>query len=615
MVFRPVPGQQLVIDGVPYTLAQHPHAPGMVYGQEGRQATVYMLAHGAQQRALKVFKPRFRVPSLASLADRLNALAGMAGLAVCRRTVLTARNHGDLLRAEPDLTYAVLMPWVAGETWMEIVAEQRPLAPGDSLIYARAAADALTGLEERGVAHCDLSGPNLLVTANGHGARGVEFVDVEQMYGPGFDRPETLPAGSAGYAHCTAGSGLWSRTADRFAGAVLIAELLGWCDPRVRQAAWGENYFDPAEMQRNTQRFGLLRAVLEERWGAATAETFARAWHSTTLDECPTFGEWLVRLPDGGAARPATAVPFVMPWPNGGAGNDAAVAALRQRSDQLVASGDTLGALAALREALDLVPAGNRLRGEISRRAMEIQSFGAPARAVAATPPPAYTAPLAQATVVAPAPAAPLPVAPVLGGGQSRSRGEDLARVGLVSVVVAAFLVLFMLAAPNLTEEVRQQIANGGWVTYDAVGSGLLALLVGLLRVAIFRNRLTVPRALVLTGCTVAGGVIGGAVGGALVQGGAMQPAEAGWIIGALAGATSAAGELTALRNHGAALARLLWSTAIYAVAWGLAWTLNGQVTESSSTTTGLAVGVCAALLIAAVTELLFLALFREVEF
>jgi len=39
--------------------------------------------------ALKVFKPRYRIPALVTLADRLAAFADLPGLQVCRRTVLT----------------------------------------------------------------------------------------------------------------------------------------------------------------------------------------------------------------------------------------------------------------------------------------------------------------------------------------------------------------------------------------------------------------------------------------------------------------------------------------------------------------------------------------------
>jgi len=333
MAFQPTADQQLLIDGVAHRIAEHPAAPGMPYGQEGRQAVVYqVVAENGDRRALKVFKPRFRAPALVGLTDQLAAFADLPGLSVCRRAVLTPRRHTELLRQQPDLTYAVLMPWIAGPTWMEVVLEKQPLSPDQSLSLARGLAGILAEMEERGLAHCDLSGPNVLLPAlaatfgspspdgreRGQGGE-VSLVDVEQMYGPGLNRPQFLPGGSSGYAHKTAPDGLWAANADRFAGAVLMAEMLGWCDTSARESAWGESFFDPAEMQQDTARYRTLLTVLRNTWGEGVASLFERAWHSETLADCATFGEWLVALPetvlqpviDGGVSQAPSGVDVV----------------------------------------------------------------------------------------------------------------------------------------------------------------------------------------------------------------------------------------------------------------------------------------------------------------
>src|SRR4051794_34025214 len=103
MTFRAEPGEQLTVGETTYTIAEPPAAPGMPYGQEGRAAVVYQLLSGQQRRALKVFKPRFRVPALVSLAARLASFADLPGLSVCVRTVLTPQQHQALLRDNPDL--------------------------------------------------------------------------------------------------------------------------------------------------------------------------------------------------------------------------------------------------------------------------------------------------------------------------------------------------------------------------------------------------------------------------------------------------------------------------------------------------------------------------------
>jgi WD40 repeat protein/Skp family chaperone for outer membrane proteins len=342
MSFRPEAEQELTIDGIVYRVAEHPAAPGIPYGQEGRAGIVYQLiAQDGENRALKVFKARYRISALVSLADKLAPFADLPGLQVCQRTVLSALRHEELLRQYPDLNYAVLMPWIEGPTWMEVMLEKQDLAPGQSLALARRLAQILAGMEECGLAHCDLSGPNVLLpgllpspTGRGAGGEGlVVLVDVEQFYGPGLDQPELLPSGSSGYAHKTAPRGLWSPTADRFAGAVLLGEMLGWCNEQVRKSAWGENYFDPQEMQQESERFQALAAFLEERWGDRVASLFERAWRSEMLRDCPTFGEWLAALPAG--AKKVSKEPAEKPKPEQTGTEDEKPTALKRTAESL----------------------------------------------------------------------------------------------------------------------------------------------------------------------------------------------------------------------------------------------------------------------------------------
>lgn len=301
MQFQPVVNEKYTINTKVYQIAEHPNAPGIPYGQEGRQAIVYQLfAPGGEKYALKVFKARFRLPGLVSLAERMTKYVNVSGLTVCERAVLRARTDGELLKHYPDLTYAVLMPWIYGPTWMEVMLRKEEFTPEQSLKYARALADILASMEEQSLAHCDLSGPNLLLPGLFPSVKGtpVQLVDVEQMYGPDLIKPALLPGGSPGYAHMVAGEGLWSPEADRFAGAILLLEMLGWCDPKVREASWGESYFEPGEMHKNCKSYQTLMDSVMTRWGAGVAKLFERSWKSETLSDCPTFGEWLVTIPN-----------------------------------------------------------------------------------------------------------------------------------------------------------------------------------------------------------------------------------------------------------------------------------------------------------------------------
>jgi WD40 repeat protein len=295
MAFRPAPNDELTIGDHTYRIAEHPAAPGMAYGQSGRRGTVYQLIDEAGQAwALKVFLPQFREPRLVGQAERIRKYIQLPGLGVAKRDVLTSSQYITLIREHMELAYAVLMPWIQGRTWLEVAASGVPLSPEDSLAIAHSFIHRLLAMEERGLAHCDLSGPNVILTPDGR----IEFVDLEEMYAPDLNQPVALPGGSPGYAHKTAPEGLWQPEADRFAGAVLLAEILGWSDEQICRRAWGEGYFDPREMQTDCERFNLLRNVLREDWSERAAAFFENAWFSETLSLCPTFTEWLAALPE-----------------------------------------------------------------------------------------------------------------------------------------------------------------------------------------------------------------------------------------------------------------------------------------------------------------------------
>lgn len=306
MTFQPNPGDGIVVNGTAYTVGQHPAAPGVAYAQAGRQGIVYQLlpvdGELHEAKALKVFFPKFRIPAMVYQSEHMGNYCEIPGLQVSSREVLTPERNGDLIAEYPDLLYAVIMPWIHGCTWFDVISDQRNLGRSESLMLAKALAAIGSSMEQRGLAHCDLSAPNVMLPFFSEvklpeGAAAVELVDVEQMYSPKMDRPDVLLAGSPGYAaHRTVHSGLWSSYADRFAGAVIIAEMLGWSDPAIVNRAWGESYFDQHEMQTPCERYFLLKKSLGQRWGTRISDLFGRTWDSQDLSSCPTFGEWLIAL-------------------------------------------------------------------------------------------------------------------------------------------------------------------------------------------------------------------------------------------------------------------------------------------------------------------------------
>lgn len=367
MSFAPNINQTLLIDSVICHIAEHPAAPGIPYGQEGRAAVVYQLhTPGNKAIALKVFKPRYRLPALVSLAEQIASFAQLPGLQVCRRTVLTPQRHGDLLKQCPDLTYAVLMPWIDGPTWMQVLLEKTPFTPEQSLMLARSFANILAGMEQRDLAHCDLSGPNILLPQLA-GGKGIALVDVEGLYGPGLKQPREIMSASPGYAHQSTPGGVWGTEADRFAGAVLLAEMLGWYDARVRDQAVGDpGYFAAREVQRPSERYDILVTTLREQWGETVTRLFERAWRSETLWDCPTFGEWLVVLPESrhSPAKANRTEP----------GSERQMRTQLQQAQALEENGQLAEALDIYRQVVALLPAGNVLADELELVVQDLES-------------------------------------------------------------------------------------------------------------------------------------------------------------------------------------------------------------------------------------------------
>ncbi|MBN1313659.1 MAG: hypothetical protein JXB30_19810 [Anaerolineae bacterium] len=293
--FNPSPHDRLVIAGQSFQVMPHPSVPAFAFGQEGRKAFVYQISSDdGRMYALKKFKPAFRVPELVDVCDSLARFSAWRGLEVCARECLHAGRHDDALDTFPDLEYAVLMPWISGSTWYDIVVGEKPLTRLDALTFANATAEVLSALEESGLAHCDIAAPNVIINPN---TGRTHLIDIEDLYAPGFALPSALPAGTAGYAHKVAADGLWSPTADRFAGAVLLAEMAAWHVPDIRKAADEEHFFGPAEVQQDSARYQLMSETLASM-DTRLAELFEQAWISETLDDCPRLTDWRDALYD-----------------------------------------------------------------------------------------------------------------------------------------------------------------------------------------------------------------------------------------------------------------------------------------------------------------------------
>jgi hypothetical protein len=284
--------ETFAINGVNYRVAQHPALPGIPYVQRGaRGFVVQLIRPDGERMALKYFKLKYRVPELVEVAKLLSRYADLPGMRAARRTVFTRADHAAFVDKYPALEYGMMMPWLPGLTWYDLVTTKAPLTPAEGLRLAQKTGDILASLEGQNVAHCDIAGANVMIDRK---TGQVELVDIEEMYGPGLPEPVEPPAGQDGYQHRTSRQqGQWHIEGDRFGAAVLLAEILTWPDGRVRVYSADEHFFATAEMQdQESVRYKLICEVLHDRYGAEVEGLFRSAWLSDTLAECPPLVRW-----------------------------------------------------------------------------------------------------------------------------------------------------------------------------------------------------------------------------------------------------------------------------------------------------------------------------------
>jgi hypothetical protein len=274
---------------------EHPASPKFVHAASGGKATVFRIRELSSRLdyALKVMKFRYQDSSLEAVCRTLDQLKGVPGLKVCDRRCLTPSNASESLTKYPGLLYSILMPWVEGPSWFDTIyssTQRRNLLDKKrSFALACNLAEILLGLERLMIAHCDLSATNIIYDP---ATMDVHLIDVEDIFAPSFPQPNFIPSGTPGYQHKESKHGQWHGKADRFAGAILLSEMLGWYADSVRAVSYAESYFDPAELQ--TPACAKLDVLAEAISGhhVLFAELLNRAWNSTSFDECPAFEEW-----------------------------------------------------------------------------------------------------------------------------------------------------------------------------------------------------------------------------------------------------------------------------------------------------------------------------------
>jgi hypothetical protein len=291
--FEPRPDDVVALFGERYQVQPHPAAGYMPYASEGRRAIVYQLRDAAgEEYALKVFRKKFRDQSLVATAGLLGRYESLEGMKAARRRVVLPTE--PVARQCRDLEYAMLMQWIRGKTWFDILVEAKltgaHLSPASAVHLCARFLNVMRGLEGAGVAHSDISPGNLMVDAE---RVDVQVLDLEDIYAPGVEPPEQRNTGSAGYRHRSADEGAttWCAEGDRYAAAVIAAEMLVLTEPGLARRATDEGYFVGHCMSgEGAERYdaakGWLRQVAPD-----FADLFERTWLSESLAQCDRIAD------------------------------------------------------------------------------------------------------------------------------------------------------------------------------------------------------------------------------------------------------------------------------------------------------------------------------------
>ena len=296
MTFEPEPGVQIHLknDEVIEFLALEASGPAsvFVYAESGKEGTVYKVLKNKEQYALKVFYPQYRDKRLLENTDKLSRFKDLEGFRVAKRTVITPDGYPDLLKKYPDLTYAVLMPWIDGTVWGNLMLETDPSLRSENYFQiAHGLTKVVSSLELQGLAHCDLSSNNFIIAKS---PAGIQLIDIEDMYAPDMPRPiPDVSYGSIGYrTKWIAEKGLWGPESDRFSLAVLCSEIIAWPNPEIQENKSGStSFFEEEEIGENSDRYRLMVSHLASQ-SDELPELLERAWFSNEFVECPTVIEW-----------------------------------------------------------------------------------------------------------------------------------------------------------------------------------------------------------------------------------------------------------------------------------------------------------------------------------
>lgn len=295
MSFEPKPGMSIKLNGESIefvSLEASGPASVFVYAEAGREGNVYKVLKNRKQYALKVFYPEYQDKRLIKNTERISQFKALRGFRVAERTVIDRKSFPDIVDEFPELNYSVLMPWIQGTIWGNLMISERPLPQGKYFQIAKILLEIIYTLEDQGLAHCDLSNNNFIIDPT---LSSIELIDIEDMYAPDMPRPiPDISYGTIGYrTKWIAENGLWGPKSDRFASAILCSEIITWHNKEIRDNKAGDtSFFDEVEIGEASERYRIMKSYLG-KLDSDLPVLFEKAWFSKNSDHCPPVTDWM----------------------------------------------------------------------------------------------------------------------------------------------------------------------------------------------------------------------------------------------------------------------------------------------------------------------------------
>ncbi len=304
-------GQTLRICGLDFKPLAHPRLAQTVWRITKGQACVYFLEQVPHGKVwlLKRFSPGKR-PYDEYLQQVNDCLPGGPEFFTCTQRRLLQRDHIDMRHStyrDPGavdfLEGTILMPKVPGTTWASIADDLRdhnrtmawPIRLKTALKLARC-----IGLLEAGhCCHRDLSSTNLFVTRKAQ----VFLIDWDCLYHPDLTFQINTTIGTNGYIAPFAFGATrevdpgwsWCEGSDRFALAVLIAEIL-LIDHQTPGTQEDGTLFSQTQINNQPNHFISEQLGCLQKRSRPVALLLERTLGARDLKECPSPGQWIAAL-------------------------------------------------------------------------------------------------------------------------------------------------------------------------------------------------------------------------------------------------------------------------------------------------------------------------------